>query len=120
MGGFDQIFGGGGRDIVVLRGARADYTITAEAGGGWRIVDAVGGRDGTVLIKDVEALSFTTGGTGLELAAAVAPVDDVPVALSSKIATTDLPEFLADDWMPAGARFHDAHLPALIQTTDWH
>ncbi|MDY6924955.1 MAG: M10 family metallopeptidase C-terminal domain-containing protein, partial [Pseudomonadota bacterium] len=43
-GGSDRIDGGAGTDVLVLAGLAGDYAITAE-GSGWRIVDAVAGRD---------------------------------------------------------------------------
>ena len=62
MGGNDIIDGGLGTDSLHLRGLAADYTVTAE-GDGWRIVDAVGGRDGSTFVTSIELLRFSNGGT---------------------------------------------------------
>ena len=61
-GGNDTIDGGSGTDLVELRGLAADYTITAE-GGGYRVTDAVGGRDGSDLLTGIETLRFSDGST---------------------------------------------------------
>ena len=61
-GGTDQVQGGGGSDTLLLLGAAADYTITAE-GAGWRIVDSVGGRDGSILATSIEWLRYGNGST---------------------------------------------------------
>ncbi|GAA0651323.1 M10 family metallopeptidase C-terminal domain-containing protein [Brevundimonas lenta] len=61
-GGSDTIRGGAGNDLVLLAGVAADYTIMAEAGG-WRIVDGTAGRDGSILVTEVETLRFGDGST---------------------------------------------------------
>ncbi|MCS6627310.1 calcium-binding protein [Roseibacterium beibuensis] len=61
-GGDDIINGGLGTDEVQLRGVAADYTITAE-GAGWRIVDSVGGRDGSTFVTSVEVLRYVNNTT---------------------------------------------------------
>ena len=61
-GGNDLIDGGAGTDLVELRGVAADYVITAE-GGGYRVTDAVTGRDGSDLLTGVETLRFSDGST---------------------------------------------------------
>jgi hypothetical protein len=66
MGGNDVIDGGSGMDTLYLRGAKADYTVTAEADG-WRIVDSVGGRDGSTFVQSIELLRFVTGNTSTAL-----------------------------------------------------
>ncbi len=72
MGGNDVIDGGTGNDSLYLRGLATDYTVTAE-GAGWRIVDAVGGRDGSTLVTNIELLRFGDGATrALETPSAVA------------------------------------------------
>jgi len=72
-GGDDVIDGGSGTDIVELRGLAADYVITAE-GGGYRVTDAVTGRDGSDLLTGVETLRFSDGSTvALPASAPVAP-----------------------------------------------
>lgn len=60
MGGNDTIDGGAGMDTLYMRGAKADYTVTAE-GAGWRIVDTVAGRDGSTFVTSIELLYFVTG-----------------------------------------------------------
>ena len=65
-GGDDHLYGGLGQDTVNLRGARADYTITVE-GPGYRIIDAVAGRDGSTYVNGVEMLRFLSTNTTLAL-----------------------------------------------------
>jgi Ca2+-binding RTX toxin-like protein len=79
MGGNDVIDGGSGMDTLYLRGAKADYTVTAEADG-WRIVDSVAGRDGSTFVQSIELLRFVTGNTSTVLTypsadAAAGPAD---------------------------------------------
>ncbi|GAA0652777.1 beta strand repeat-containing protein [Brevundimonas lenta] len=62
MGGSDRLFGGAGYDEVHVRGAKAQYTVAIE-GSGWRIVDTVAGRDGTIYVQSIEAVRFLTGNT---------------------------------------------------------
>ncbi|GAA0640684.1 beta strand repeat-containing protein [Brevundimonas lenta] len=62
MGGSDRLFGGTGYDEVHVRGSKAQYTVTIE-GSGWRIVDTVAGRDGTIYVESIEAVRFLTGNT---------------------------------------------------------
>jgi hypothetical protein len=57
MGGNDHLIGGLGRDEVQLRGVEANYTITVE-GAGYRVVDAVAGRDGSTFVESIEVLRF--------------------------------------------------------------
>lgn len=76
-GGTDQIQGGGGSDTLLLLGVAADYSITAE-GAGWRIVDTVGGRDGSILATSIEWLRYGDGST-----VALAPPPPAPL-LSEK------------------------------------
>ena len=72
-GGNDLIDGGAGNDLVELRGLAADYVITAE-GGGYRVTDAVTGRDGSDLLTGVETLRFSDGSTvSLPASAPAAP-----------------------------------------------
>jgi Ca2+-binding RTX toxin-like protein len=54
--GNDGVHGGEGFDVVVLRGAHADYTITAE-GAGWRVE----GPEGSDLLIDIEQIEFSNG-----------------------------------------------------------
>lgn len=61
-GGDDHLYGGRGDDTVVLRGAAGDYTITGD-GVGYRIVDAVPGRDGSTYVTDIETVLFEADGT---------------------------------------------------------
>ncbi len=60
--GDDLAHGGAGTDVFELQGLRADYTITAVAGG-YRITDSVSGRDGSDLLIEVETLRFGDGST---------------------------------------------------------
>ncbi|GAA0646343.1 M10 family metallopeptidase C-terminal domain-containing protein [Brevundimonas lenta] len=62
MGGSDRLFGGAGYDEVHVRGTQAQYTVTTE-GSGWRIVDTVAGRDGTIYVESIEAVRFLSGNT---------------------------------------------------------
>ncbi|RZJ38811.1 MAG: calcium-binding protein, partial [Brevundimonas sp.] len=59
-GGDDTLIGGAGADLALLQGVRADYTITAVAGG-WRVTDAVAGRDGIDTLSGIESLRFSDG-----------------------------------------------------------
>ncbi len=91
-GGNDAIDGGLGADIVEVRGLAADYTITAE-GGGYRVTDAVGGRDGSDLLIGVETLRFSDGST-VTLPAPVPNVPQVLPALADDKTVTAGPEVL--------------------------
>ncbi|HYC73610.1 M10 family metallopeptidase C-terminal domain-containing protein [Brevundimonas sp.] len=71
-GGNDSLYGGLGTDEVQLRGAKAQYTVTAE-GAGWRVVDSVAGRDGSTYVESVEVLRFLTGNTTTVLSGPAAP-----------------------------------------------
>ncbi|MCS6627354.1 Ig-like domain-containing protein [Roseibacterium beibuensis] len=73
-GGDDVINGGLGTDEVQLRGVAADYTITAE-GNGWRIVDSVGGRDGSTFVTSVEVLRYANNTVTALTYGAQAPVE---------------------------------------------
>ncbi|HEY0600924.1 M10 family metallopeptidase C-terminal domain-containing protein [Brevundimonas sp.] len=124
-GGTDQIRGGLGTDTVVLQGLAADYTITAE-GAGWRIIDGTAGRDGSILVLDVETLRFGDGSTQA-LGAAPAPLlsakdgdeapQTLPAAAGVKDASDDLPLVLPsaedDAFLPLAAADEAQVLPAL-------
>ncbi|RZJ97842.1 MAG: calcium-binding protein [Brevundimonas sp.] len=60
LGGDDTLIGGEGQDLVLLQGLRANYTFTA-IDGGWRVVDAVAGRDGTDTLLGIEGVRFSDG-----------------------------------------------------------
>ena len=62
MGGDDVLNGGSGTDEVQFRGAKAQYTVTAE-GAGYRILDTVGGRDGSTYVDSIETLRFMEDST---------------------------------------------------------
>jgi len=95
MGGNDVIDGGAGMDTLYMRGAKADYTITAE-NDGYRIVDSVAGRDGSTFVISIELLHFETGNTTTTLIyppsspAALEPPAKDPGALVSPLAEDDL------------------------------
>ena len=77
-GGDDSLYGGLGTDEVQLRGTKAQYTVTAE-GAGWRVVDSVGGRDGSTYVESIEVLRFLTGNTTTVLVPA-APLAGIEAA----------------------------------------
>ena len=56
--GANTVTGGGGDDVVMFRGACADYNITCD--GGCVVVDSAADRDGTTT-TDAEVLSFDDG-----------------------------------------------------------
>ncbi|MDZ4390651.1 MAG: hypothetical protein U0974_13075, partial [Gemmatimonadales bacterium] len=60
--GDDLLDGGLGDDIVELRGLMSDYTITVIEGG-YRVTDAIAGRDGSDRLFGVEILRFSDGST---------------------------------------------------------
>ena len=96
MNGDDTITGGAGTDVVVLRGLAADYTVTAE-GGGYRVTDNVGGRDGSDLLTGVESLRFSDG-TTLSLSSAAPQV--LPVLAEDKAAAAEVLPVLPGDDLP--------------------
>ena len=72
-GGDDTFDGGAGTDVVELRGLGSDYTVTAITGG-YRVTDAVAGRDGIDVLSGVETLRFSDGSTlALPASAPAAP-----------------------------------------------
>jgi Ca2+-binding RTX toxin-like protein len=87
LGGDDTLNGGAGDDLALLRGVRADYTITA-VDGGWRVTDAVAGRDGSDLLLGVERVRFSDG-TVLVLGQQAAATAEVMPLLSDKTAQAD-------------------------------
>ncbi|HYC96796.1 calcium-binding protein [Brevundimonas sp.] len=91
-GGSDQLRGGLGTDTVQLAGLPGEYTIAPE-GAGFRITDTVGGRDGTILLTDMEVIRYNNGVT--EPVAAPVPVDkgSAPLVLPA----LDGDEFLLKD-----------------------
>jgi serralysin len=91
-GGNDAIDGGSGTDLVELRGLAADYVVTAE-GGGYRVTDAVGGRDGSDLLTGVETLRFSDGST-VSLPASAPAVPQVMPALAGDKTIATGPEVL--------------------------
>ncbi|HYC96794.1 calcium-binding protein, partial [Brevundimonas sp.] len=95
-GGNDTIHGGLGLDEVQFRGAKADYTVTAE-GSGYRVVDSVGGRDGSTWVDSVELLRFMTGNTTTVLS--YAPPVPAPLEPAAKAGgdTAQVLPFLAED-----------------------
>ncbi|MDP1912757.1 M10 family metallopeptidase C-terminal domain-containing protein [Brevundimonas sp.] len=85
-GGDDVIDGGTGTDLVELRGLAADYTITAVVGG-YRVTDAVTGRDGSDLLSGIETLRFSDGSTVALPAAAPAAPQVLPALAADKTVT---------------------------------
>ncbi|MDI6624253.1 MAG: hypothetical protein QME55_05945 [Brevundimonas sp.] len=65
MGGDDVLDGGDGEDLAVLAGVRADYLVSAEADGAYRVADSVTARDGVDLLIGVERVRFSDGTTAL-------------------------------------------------------
>ncbi len=62
--GDDTLHGGGGdNDVAVMSGRRADYTVTEQAGGKYRITDAVANRDGSDVLATIEWVRFSDGTT---------------------------------------------------------
>ncbi len=55
--GNDTIDGGTGTDVLVLPGAKSNYSLT-KISSGWSVTDTIG-TDGTDTIKDVEVIQFT-------------------------------------------------------------
>lgn len=87
LAGDDTLNGGLGDDLALLRGVRADYTLTAVEGG-WRVTDSVAGRDGTDLLLGVERIAFSDG-TVLVLGQQTAATAGVMPLLSDKTAQSD-------------------------------
>jgi len=65
LGGNDVIDGGGGLDTAVYLGARANYTVTAGAGG-VTVTDATG-VDGVDIVANVERLHFANADIALDV-----------------------------------------------------
>ncbi|MCS6622546.1 Ig-like domain-containing protein [Roseibacterium beibuensis] len=84
-GGDDVIDGGLGTDEVQLRGVSSDYTITAE-GSGWRIVDSVGGRDGSTFVTSIEVLRYADNTTTVLAYPPAAPAGPESVAKDGQAA----------------------------------
>jgi Ca2+-binding RTX toxin-like protein len=59
-GGSDRLYGGDGADIVVLSELEDEYLVEL-VDGGVRITDLISGRDGDILLIDIERLSFADG-----------------------------------------------------------
>ena len=88
LGGDDTLIGGAGKDLAILRGVRSDYTITA-IDGGWRVVDAVAGRDGTDTLLGIESLRFSDGSVLVLGQQAAAPVAEVMPLMPTDKGLTD-------------------------------
>ncbi|MCS6622547.1 Ig-like domain-containing protein [Roseibacterium beibuensis] len=97
-GGDDVIDGGLGNDELQLRGTKAQYTVTAE-GDGWRIVDSVGGRDGSTYVESIELLRFSGNTTTKLTYAAAAPGEIDPQAKDHHAQVSPLAED-GDDFDP--------------------
>lgn len=76
-GGSDSIDGGGGGDMAIFTGARADYTIALNtpALGQVRVTDNVAGRDGVDTLTNVEVVQFSNASVLIASGSAVAPID---------------------------------------------
>ena len=59
-GGNDIIDGAGGFDESIYQGSFGDYTITGNGNQG-EVVDGVAARDGSDIVRNVEALTFRDG-----------------------------------------------------------
>lgn len=57
--GINNIDGGRGRNIVQLRGASPEYTITDGDDGTITVKDSIDGRDGQLILKNIQVLRFT-------------------------------------------------------------
>jgi len=71
--GNDTLNGGDGQDIVILIGARSDYTFEDLGGGAYRVTDSVGGRDGVDELISIERISFLNGTGAPVLISTLAP-----------------------------------------------
>ena len=56
--GNDELFGGAAYDVAEFSGSVEEYDVEALADGTIKVTDRVIGRDGTDILKDVEALNF--------------------------------------------------------------
>jgi Ca2+-binding RTX toxin-like protein len=78
--GNDQLFGGGGNDIARFTGISSEYAITDHGDGSYTVQDLVANRDGTDVVREIEALRFTDGD--------FAPLNLVGGSSSSQFAVT--------------------------------
>ncbi|HUH23094.1 MAG TPA: calcium-binding protein, partial [Brevundimonas sp.] len=111
-GGDDRIDGGLGQDEVRFRGLQDDYTVTAE-GAGYRIVDAVEGRDGSTFVTNVEALRFSDGVVVALDGPAAADVKGHDMAQVSPLANLDEEAFV----LPALMTFKEDAGPLILPAT---
>ncbi|MBR8655752.1 S8 family serine peptidase [Achromobacter sp. Marseille-Q0513] len=98
--GRDTIDGGAGIDLIELSGALSEYRFVRTANGGYQITDLVQGRDGTMVLTNVEKFSFKTGTTSTTLDLgldAPLPVDDRIVVAASGNVTIATASLLAND-----------------------
>lgn len=98
-GGDDTLNGGAGQDLMLVSGLRADYAVVDLGGGGYRVTDAVGGRDGIDTTQGVERIRFSDGETVTLASLAVLPAPSQPVGKDGG-APLVLPGSGADDFMP--------------------
>ncbi|OQW55470.1 MAG: hypothetical protein A4S14_12520 [Proteobacteria bacterium SG_bin9] len=76
-GGSDSIDGGGGGDMAIFTGARADYTIALNtpALGQVRVTDNVAGRDGADTLTNVEVVQFSNASVLIASGSLANPID---------------------------------------------
>lgn len=63
--GINEIDGGKGENIVQLRGMSSEYTITDNTEGTITVQDSIEGRDGQLILKNIQILRFTDKDTVL-------------------------------------------------------
>ena len=72
--GNDAIDGGTGEDILLLSGAKADYSWVKNLDGTWTVTDKrAGGNDGVDTVRNVETLKFSDGTASLKSTVVVPP-----------------------------------------------
>jgi serralysin len=66
-GGDDTINGGSGIDTAVFAGTRAQYSLSTQSAGGFRVTDSVATRNGADTVAAVERLQFSDLSLALDL-----------------------------------------------------
>jgi Ca2+-binding RTX toxin-like protein len=109
--GNDTLNGGAGTaDMMVVQGLVGSYTVTDLGGGSYRIVDAVGGRDGTDTTTGVELIRFSNGAT-VALASLVPPPAPLQPVDKTAGGPQVLPGLSDDDFLPLAK---DGDLPLVL------